>query len=136
LLDIFLISRTFLTLASATYPKVSMCTAQRRKEKSACWSASSYLYIVSKLAFLGQCTGDVTVGYDASIEGQRSALHVFAGGWCRAGKQVSRSEELVELVVREPSVEEEFPTFRQRAGSLPGGHTRKYRPRTFSQVVN
>jgi hypothetical protein len=50
---------------------------------------------------------------------------------------VGRSEELVELVVREPSVEEEgceFPMARQRAGSLPGGHTRKYRPRTFSQV--
>ncbi len=50
---------------------------------------------------------------------------------------MGRSEELVELVVREPSVEEEgceFPMARQRAGSLPGGHTRKYRPRTFSQV--
>ena len=57
--------------------------------------------------------------------------------FCRAGKLVGRSEELVELVVREPSVEEEgceFPMARQRAGSLPGGHTRKYRPRTFSQV--
>ena len=55
----------------------------------------------------------------------------------RAGNLVGRREELVELVVREPSVEEEgceSPMGRQRAGSLPGGHTRKYRPRTFSQV--
>lgn len=49
---------------------------------------------------------------------------------------MGRSEERVELVVREASVEEEgeYPPIRQRAGSLPGGHTRKYRPRTFSQV--
>ena len=55
----------------------------------------------------------------------------------RAAKLMGRSEERVELVVREASVEEEgadYPPIRQRAGSLPGGHTRKYRPRTFSQV--